>query len=219
MAQIICLANSWKRQDRCIAGIEINTGKWIRPVYPALPDGRIPLQVRSLAGKEPQILDIIDLPLDSNICQSNYALENQNIMSGKWSKLGTVKPIQLVKYTNIFASILHNRYRYVTVSFLKSLPFFQRRTLQIIYTSKLKISASRQHSGRIKWKGSAIDNFGSKLIDASITDPVFVERLASGYKPSYPCLITVSLSLPFCPNESCQIDSCWKLIAGVVELC
>lgn len=218
MAQIICLANSWKRKDRCIAGIEINTGRWVRPVYPVFSDGRIPPQVRSLNGREPKILDVIDLPLSSNICQSNYALENQQIMPGAWTKIGTVKPIQLVKYTNFFASILHNTNRCVTVSFLKSLPFHQRRTLQLIYTSKLEVSASRKQNGRIKWKANFVNNFGYKLTDASITDPVFVERLSSGYKPSHPCLLTVSLSLPFCPNESCQVDSCWKLIAGVIEL-
>ena len=30
--QIICLENSWKETERCISGIDINTGKWVRPV-------------------------------------------------------------------------------------------------------------------------------------------------------------------------------------------
>ena len=30
--EIICLANSWKRGARCVAGIRTDTGEWIRPV-------------------------------------------------------------------------------------------------------------------------------------------------------------------------------------------
>ena len=30
MAQIICLANSWKLEERCIAGINPDKGQWIR---------------------------------------------------------------------------------------------------------------------------------------------------------------------------------------------
>jgi hypothetical protein len=31
MVKIICLANSWKHGERCIAGINPDTKKWIRP--------------------------------------------------------------------------------------------------------------------------------------------------------------------------------------------
>ncbi len=30
--EMLCLANSRKRRGRCVAGIDLNTGKWIRPV-------------------------------------------------------------------------------------------------------------------------------------------------------------------------------------------
>ena len=44
--RIICLANSWKIQERCIAGIDIDTGKWVRPVCDSLypEDGKAPIQ-------------------------------------------------------------------------------------------------------------------------------------------------------------------------------
>ena len=219
MTQIVCLANSWKHKERCIAGIETNTGKWIRPVYGGSNNGAIPQQVRSLNGQEPKILDVIELSLRANTCQLNYAVENQQILPGNWTKLGTVKPVQLIKYTNFFAPILHNYKRYVTVSFLKSLPLIQRRTLQLIYTSKLEVLSERKSDGRIKWKGNLVSNFGYKLENASITDPEFVKRLVLGHQSDNLCLITVSLSLPFCPDETWQeIEPCWKLIAGVIEL-
>lgn len=53
MTQIICLANSWKFEERCIAGINPTTGQWIRPVFSLYPeDDRVPVDVRLIQGKE-----------------------------------------------------------------------------------------------------------------------------------------------------------------------
>lgn len=130
-----------------------------------------------------------------------------------------VKPHQLIKCSNFRLPILHNSKRYVTVCYLKSLPFYQRRTIQLIYTSKLEITQEFKSDGRSKWKGTLVDHFGYKLENASITDPEFVKRLESGDRPQNPSLITVSLSLPFRPHKNwLGGDPCWKLIAGVIEL-
>ena len=219
MTQIICLANSWKRGERCIAGIDLKTQNWIRPVYDRLKGGCVPKNVRWINGKEPQILDVIDIPLNGNYVKPGFASENRTIVPGKWSKIGIIKPHQIIKCSNFNIPILHNCDRYVTVPFLESLPFAERRTIQLVYTSKLEITKELNSDGRIKWKGTLINNFGYKLENASITDPEFVERLESGDRPQKPCLITVSLSLPFRPHENWSGGNpCWKLIAGVIEL-
>ncbi|WP_332955721.1 hypothetical protein [Microcoleus sp. AR_TQ3_B6] len=38
------------------------------------------------------------------------------------------------------------------------------------------------------------------------------------YRPQKACLVTVSLSMPWRPDDWEGDDPCWKLIAGVVEL-
>lgn len=219
MTQIICLANSWKRGERCIAGIELQTKNWIRPIYDRLQGGCIPKQVRLINNKEPQILDVIDIPLNPNFCQFSYALENRQILPGIWEKIGIVRPTKMIKCSNLNVPILHNAGKYVTKTYLQSLPFSERRTIQLTYTSKLEITSELKNNGRTKWKGTFINNFGHKLEDASITDPEFVKRLDSGYRPRNDCLVTVSLSLPFRPHDNWEGDApCWKLIAGVIEL-
>ena len=60
MTQIICLANSWKYGERCIAGIDLQTRSWIRPIYDRAQGGCVPRNVRRIDGKEPQILDVLD---------------------------------------------------------------------------------------------------------------------------------------------------------------
>lgn len=219
MTQIVCMANSWKLGERCIAGIDIATKNWIRPVCDRTKYGSVPKNIRWINGKEPQILDVIELPLNGNHLQSGSASENRTIAPGKWKKIGIVKPHQIIKCSNYNAPILHNCERYVTVPFLKSLPFYERRTIQLVYTSKLEIIKEQNSHGRTKWKGTLISNFGYRLENASITDPEFVKRLDLRNRPDKPCLITVSLSLPFRPHENwLGGDPCWKLIAGVIEL-
>ncbi|MFM8305620.1 MAG: dual OB domain-containing protein, partial [Microcystis aeruginosa] len=47
LKKIVCLANSWKLNERCIAGIDISSGNWVRPVCDSLypEDGRVPRAV------------------------------------------------------------------------------------------------------------------------------------------------------------------------------
>ena len=40
--KIICLANFWKHGERCIAGINLNTKKWISPVSSLNHEAGIP---------------------------------------------------------------------------------------------------------------------------------------------------------------------------------
>ena len=217
MTQIICLANSWKRGERCIAGINIHTKKWVRPIYTNSnhsEDGSVPENIRLIDGKEPELLDIIHIPLDKEGDNFGFQSENLNILPGKWRKLGRVRSHQIVNLCYQTDYVLHNTKRYVTVPFLQSLPFEERKTIQLIYTEKLSIVRNKH-----KWKGFLKTNFNGTLTEAKITDPEFVNKLESGYIPQNPCLVTVSLSMPFIPSEDWdKEDPCWKLIAGVIEL-
>ncbi len=216
--KIVCLANSWKRGERCIAGINQNTKKWIRPVYPLYPqDGRIPKDIRLIQRREPTLLDILDIPLEKNGLNFGFESENVTIAAGKWRRLGEVQPTDLLEYCHNYNYILHNSERYVTVPYLKSLPLSERRTLEFVYATKLSVHGIPTGEG-IKWRGTLTTETGLRLINASITDPVFVQKLSYGYRPQHPCLVTVSLSMPYRFEDWEEDDPCWKLIAGVIEL-
>ncbi len=220
MTQIICLANSWKFEERCIAGINPTTGRWIRPVSSFYPeDGRVPVRVRLIQGKEPALLDILEIPLEKNGPDFGFESENLIIASGSWQRVGQIQPTDVLQYCGNYPHILHNSNKYVNVGYLKSLPFQQRRTLQLIYATEFAVQAISKAQGSRKWQGTLVTITGEQLINASITDPVFVKRLESGYRPQNPCLVTVSLSLPHRPSDDWEGDDpFWKLIAGVIEL-
>ena len=216
MTQIICLANSWKLEERCIAGINPQTGKWIRPVCDRYPkDGRVPKDVRLIAGKEPSLLDVLEIPLENNGPDFGFESENFTIKPGTWKIIGKIQPTDMLKYCSNSPHILHNDRKYVTVDYFQSLPFEERHTLQLVYATKLSLWSERSS----KWKGSFVTQKGQHLNNVTITDPEFIYRLEFGYIPQNPCLLTVSLSLPYRPGDDWEgSDPCWKLIAGVMEL-
>jgi hypothetical protein len=217
MTRIICLANSWKRGERCIAGINELQGKWVRPISD-LPDGRIPKEIRQINRLEPALLDILDIPLAKTGPDFGFESENLSILPGKWRQVGKVPPAYLLKYCNSQAYILHNDLRYVTVEYMQSLPKCDRLTLQLVKAVRFTVKKLIQRfEGGNKWEGSIITKYNQKLT-TTITDPVFIRKLELGYRPQQACLVTVSLSMPWRPDDWEGDDPCWKLIAGVIEL-
>lgn len=218
--QLICLANSWKRKERCLAGIEPATGQWIRPVCDdRVPeDGRVPQQIRQIEGKEPELLDILEIPL-SETCQAfEFERENLTILPGKWRKVGKATPADLFRYCDRSVTILHNSLKYVKISELNALPFHQRKTIQLVRTIQFSIKPRSASQGSSLWKGSFKTVNGQRLLDASITDPVFAHKLEYGHPIQNDYLLTISLSLPWKPPDWEGEAPCWKLIAGVIEL-
>ncbi|WP_377474181.1 MAG: hypothetical protein P2A85_17360 [Microcoleus anatoxicus] len=217
MTRIICLANSWKRGERCIAGINELQGKWVRPISD-LPDGQIPKEIRQINRLEPALLDVLDIPLAKTGPDFGFESENLSILPGKWRQVGKVPPAYLLKYCNNQEYILHNDLRYVTVEYMQSLPKGDRLTLQLVKVVKFTVKKLIQRfEGGNKWEGCIVTTYNQKLT-ATITDPVFIRKLELGYRPQKACLVTVSLSMPWRPDDWEGDDPCWKLIAGVIEL-
>ena len=211
MTQIICLANSIKRQERCIAGINPETGKWLRPIYKNYPDnGRVPRKIRLIDGEEPALLDILDIPLEDSGLDFGFESENRNIAQGQWRKVGQISPQDVLRFASRNNLILHNSSRYVTVQYLQSLLPQKRQTLQLVYVDKLLISSDQ--------RAKLILNNSCLLEKIKITDPILLKKSYSGYQISGSCLVTISLSMPFRPDDSWEVDPCWKLVAGVIEL-
>jgi len=105
---MICLANSRKLGDRCIAGIEPASGKWIRPVRPG--GGALRLaEIRYRDGSYPKLMDIVRVPVIRKE-PLYYQPENWIIDEDKnWLKLGVFNPKLLPGYciTERFIFLIH----------------------------------------------------------------------------------------------------------------
>lgn len=218
MTRIVVLANSWKHHDWCIAGIDLDTGKWIRPVT-RLDDGRIPRSAMKLDAYFPELLDVLEIPLDSTGPDFGFESENRTIMSGRWRHRGTLSYGDLRRFYNRCEHVLHNHHKYVTLEEMQAKPFEERSTLQLMYTDKFRVRDARKNTtDRHNWKGVIVS--GGREMAATITDPVFFGKLDRGEKTLPSCLLTMSLSMPYKPaNWGGDREAVfWKLIAGVIEV-
>ncbi len=78
---IVCLANSRKLNGRCVAGIEIvhgQRGGWVRPVSHREHQEVSENERQYEDGSDPDVLDIIDVPLQGHLPQ-HYQQENWRI--------------------------------------------------------------------------------------------------------------------------------------------
>jgi ATP-dependent DNA helicase RecQ len=216
--KILCLANSRKHGAYCFAGIDMSSGEWIRPVS-GLDDGRVERDAMLIDGAMPRLGEIIGVPLAESGPDFGFECENRSILPGPWLRHGSRSPKEIAAFCVDEPYLLHNSDAYVTVQYLAGLPFERRRTLQLTEAFDFEaFNTGLSGQGGRKWNATFVIHSGERLT-ARVTDPVLVEKLEQGYRPSGHCLVTVSLSMPFVRNGwDGDGDPCWKLVAGVIEM-
>lgn len=212
MARIICMANSYKHGGRCMAGIDPDTGRWVRPV----PDSKsraITSDMRLINGREPQILDVIELPLEEDGPDEGCQPENRLLKAGRWKIIDQIAPKDMLKYCEDDAVILHNHQEYVLPSFFTETPKSKWRSLQLVHNSNVRFRHAYDPS---KWRIIFQDARGH-VLNLKLTDPIISDKLRNGKKISNNCILAVSLATPWSPDEKTP-ERCYKMVAGVVEL-
>ena len=89
--RIVCLANSRKEGDRCIAGKElladVSPGGWVRPVSDREDEAVNESERQYEDGDEPRVLDVVDVPLlkarPKGYQQENWLLDP----SQRWKRI------------------------------------------------------------------------------------------------------------------------------------
>jgi hypothetical protein len=203
---LVILANSRKKGNRCIAGVDSQTGEWLRPCYGTGEDG-IPWQVRRVGGAEPGLLDIIQIPLDEDGPHQEIQPENRFLGKGEWRKLGTASVDQVAKHCQKSGLIFHNTDRWIHGFKLQDVPESKRHSLCLI---QAHVAFSTEASYRGK---RVVARFGhdQRQYCIPVTDLEFERRIPAYGTGEADCLLTASLGLPF---QGC----CYKFIAGVVLL-
>jgi hypothetical protein len=87
---LVCLANSYKGGERCVAGVEIGDGshRWVRPVSNRSGHGVSTGERQYPGGIEPQVLDIIFVPL---LAHRPHGFQRENWLLDptiRWRKAG-----------------------------------------------------------------------------------------------------------------------------------
>jgi hypothetical protein len=214
--QILILANSYKggSGNRCIAGIDVDTGEWVRPCS-GDGTGGISWNERQIDRCEPRILDIVGIPLGDDGPNRMYQPENRQLLKGPWKRSErTVKEVTglvagLLQLPN---PLLHNTDKKVHIYNLIMLPEEQRKSLCLIPAAVNFYTVARtSKSGYFKGVNASF-HCGDDDYDLPVTDYEYHKAFPARSTKQSSCILTISLGLP--NTDNC----CYKLVAGVIEL-
>lgn len=213
MAQIICLANSYKRGGRCVAGIDVITGEWIRPVSNDIKIERSITLQRFINGREVELLDVLEIPIESFGPDEGCQPENRLLKDEPWKYIDRVKRRDVLKYCKDEEVILHNDTDRVTPSLFTKLPKSKWSSLQLVHSKNVHFYCDPWGHWRAYFSYSP-----RKTLDLKITDPFILERLKKNEQIKPECILTISMGTPYRRPNSSDPEYCWKMIAGVIEL-
>ncbi len=206
MARIVCLANSYKRGGRCIAGIDLDTGQWVRPIGNG-HEGAIG-EERIINGAEPKILDVLEIQLDGDADDRGCQPENKVFKSSPWRKVGTMSVDEIIKYTENSHFLLHNHDKKVLPSYFRDeIPSSQWKSLQLIQVENSLFS--KKPRGKIKC--DFIYSSQSYTLPAPCPEADSYLRQGGSY------ILTISLAGPFA-REIGDEEYCYKMVAGAIKL-
>jgi hypothetical protein len=221
--RILCLANSYKHDHRCMAGISLNTRRWVRLIGKTIP-GCLTLKEASYPdGKEVRLLDIFEAELGEP-CPSNCHPEDIYLAPTPLRHIDRFdQPNHHSKLTDLITkgqAILDGASDRIYRRKIESYPV--KHSIELIKPEDLwwwvRADATKRKNRALFRIGRA-----SRIrYDLAVTDPVWLQQLNllnPGIYPDnllngrLPCktLLTVSLSEPFDGFH-------YKLVAGVINL-
>ncbi len=206
MAKIVCLANSFKRGGRCVAGIDLETDRWIRPIGRGF-EGAIRSE-RLINGAEPKLLDILDIPLGGNADDLGCQPENRILRPGLWRKVGEIEKDDIMQYIERTDRLLHNFDKNVPLSkFESNIPKTDWKSLQLIHVKNARFSKN-------PWDKTECNfSYSGHWYSLKATCPEAEKYL--GLKSDY--ILTISIGGPYRRKPEDDL-CCWKIVAGVIKL-
>lgn len=213
MARVAILANSMRPDGRCLAGIDLATGEWVRPIT---RDGDgIPPQRCVIDGRLIRLLDILELDLSRPRTVEEYQKENLFIRNWHWRINHRVRPKTVSQFIDTTDPILHSDNDRVDPRILQGLPSDEWRSLQLVKPRRLVFS--RHYWVPNRWVASFSDSKGNSY-SLKITDSEATRRLERGVTISKRSLLTVSMTKPWTPDPAKKPSMCYKVVAAVIDL-
>jgi len=221
--RIVCLANSYKHDHRCVAGISLVTKQWVRLVGRQVPGCLTVKEVCYPDGRETALLDVFEAELGED-CGSNSHPEDVFVTGKPWQpirRFDSPSDAQfLTGHVNQEPVVLRGYCDRVPASRFEKTP--ARCSLGLVHPADLWWWI-REESGKRKNRAVfRLGQVGRIRYDLAVTDPKWLDllnllpagihphALLAGRQPTK-TFLTISLSERFDGFH-------YKLVAGVVCL-
>lgn len=214
--RIVCLANSRKSRQRCIAGVEILNDVpqgWIRPVSDRKDQEVSSSERRYQGGGEPELLDIMDVSLleyrPKDYQQENWLLDSKK----RWSKIDVFEWNDLYKIAEVDSALWSNGYHpnndRIPVDQAKK----EINSLKLIHVDQLRLQSIEYPDFDKRKRIRGYFKFADKGYALRVTDPHVEQRCRMQEGRDYrlgECFLTISFGEAYG-------GYCYKLIAAVME--
>ena len=220
--EIICLANSRKIGGKCVAGLRVDGGGWVRPVSANETGTLLPYQCSLEDGMEARTLDLIKIPILRPLPKSHQPenlLIDENV---PWRLVNRPAPRNLIHILRSHLvsgpCLFGNTYDRVPAIYFSSTPASSSLALIVPENLHLCVTTNVNDQKQVRAKF----NLSGTPYNLVVTDPFWEERLKNLPFGEYPLkdigiktfdrvLLTISLGEPFNNN-------CFKLVAAIIVL-
>jgi hypothetical protein len=211
---IACLANSWKLGASCVAGVDLETNEWIRPLGSGSHGAVTEREQRLDDGTRPALLDVIEIPLLGPAAEVGHP-ENWQLEGGVWrrvGRLGDAEARPLLEALVVDAPVFGSNARGFSVEEIargdvaNSLAIV--RPQELVWRKEIRFGRARIR---------AIFEHGGASQDLGVTDPEWVHEFTDDdlgefeHDSAEDVYLVISLAEPL-------NDVHYKLVAGVICL-
>jgi len=221
--RILCLANSYKHDHRCVAGISLVTKRWVRLIGRQVPGCLTVKETCYPDGRPAALLDVFEAELGER-CATNSHPEDVYVTERQWQpvrRFDQPRDAQfLAAYVSRGPSILQGCSDRVYGRKIQAAPV--EKSLELIHPEDLWWWIREENGKRKNRAMFRAGHVGRVRYDLALTDPAWLDQLNLLPAGIYPygffyegksprTLFTVSLSEAF---EGFH----YKLVAGVIAL-
>lgn len=199
------MTESSKFSGKCVAGIDVKSGKWVRLVsddeetHGAIANSDLYYQ----DGGKCQVLDIVDVPIIEE-CGDDIQPENVLLDTSKYIRyvgMASLEDVLEIHPAEIRNDILGNKYSYISEQRVDSVGY----SLALVEVQDLEIVQVENPNGRPKTKVNFTYQ-GYSYTQMSVTDPRFYSVTSGTVYDS--AVLVISIGTPY--NEKY-----YKFVSGI----
>lgn len=215
--EVLCLANSTKHGGRCIAGLRLDTGGWIRPIPGTENNELHPRHFRTADGHEPEPLDSLRIFVDKHQPEchqpENWLLSDEpwELIASGWTKRAVIAINAAIELDGEIFGTSGDSIERATLAESPAVS-----SLSLLLPNQVEFYRDER-----KEQQRAAFEFGGTAYDLPVTDPEWCEKIRSQEFKRMPAtahidegmrlVFTISLGEPF-------EGRCYKLVAAVFTM-
>ena len=208
---MVILAKSAKYGNYCVAGIELSTNKWIRPIsHDEKIEDAVPVEDLTYSDNtEAQILDVVEIDFEDTPVQNAIQPENFFYKNSKWKKFAHWNLSDVEKFCGFDSTdfIFYDTSRRLEIDTINNAD--KKKSLLILPLENFSVSIVIRNDEK-KFKANFTYG-GINYEDFSVGDIVLREKFfnkpCSNFFVAEKSVATLSLTNPFRDNR------CYKMIA------